>query len=316
LNGIVEDALEGEPGNKQGVRAILVLYKGAIVSEKYAKGFNKNSLHQGWSMTKSLFNNAVIGILMKMGKIKLKSSGLIDTWSNDERSKITIENLLGFNSGLEWNEAYNGETDVTRMLYNSGSMGEYASKNKMTVRPGTEFHYSSGSANILSMIIRNSIADSEYYNFPYHYIYDKLGMFSLVLEPDANGTFVSSSYSIATARDWARFGLFFMNDGYWNKEQILPEGWVKYTTTPVPGANYGEYGAQFWLNRGAPGNPSFRLYPGAPPDMFWAEGFQGQRLFIIPSREIVVVRLSLTLDSPLNDDIFLKHILDILPKEN
>jgi CubicO group peptidase (beta-lactamase class C family) len=223
---------------------------------------------------------------------------------------------LNFNSGLDWDESYNKESDVTKMLYKSGEMGLYATTKKLKEQPGNKFDYSSGSGNILSMIIRQSIDKKEYHNFPYRNLYDKLGMFSLVMETDAGGTFVSSSYSMASARDWARFGLFYMNNGYWNNEQILPDGWIKYTTTPASGTNYGEYGAQFWLNAGARGNSSIRLFPDAPTDMFWAEGFQGQRLFIIPSRKIVVVRLSLTLGNPLDDDLFLKHVLESLPDKD
>jgi CubicO group peptidase (beta-lactamase class C family) len=105
---------------------------------------------------------------------------------------------------------------------------------------------------------------------------------------------VGSSYSYATARDWARFGLLFLNDGVWNGERILPEGWVKYSSTPAPAAPMGEYGAQFWLNAGAKNNPEKSYHPGIPHDEFGAEGFENQYVFIIPSRKLVLVRLGIS----------------------
>ena len=107
-------------------------------------------------------------------------------------------------------------------------------------------------------------------------------MSSAILEPDASGTFVGSAYTFATARDWARFGLLYLQDGIWQGERILPQGWVKYTTTPASKAPQGKYGAHFYFNAGTPGNPEDRLWPRLPRDAFAAQGFQGQSLMIIP----------------------------------
>ena len=139
-------------------------------------------------------------------------------------------------------------------------------------------------------------------------------MYSLVLEPDAGGTFVGSSYAYATARDWARFGLLYLNDGVWKGERILPEGWVDYSRTRAQAAPMGEYGAQFWLNLGAPDDPSKRIYPDAPTDLYWADGFEGQNVFIIPSRELVIVKLSQSTGNALDDNWLLKRLLEILPQ--
>ena len=114
------------------------------------------------------------------------------------------------------------------------------------------------------------------------------------MEPDASGTFVGSSYSFATARDWARFGLLYLNDGVWNGEVILPAGWVTYSTTPAPAADLGKYGAQWWLNAGDPQNQQLRKYPDLPPDTYWADGFEEQYVMVIPSKKLVVVRLGVS----------------------
>nr|MBA2329043.1 serine hydrolase [Flavisolibacter sp.] len=121
--------------------------------------------------------------------------------------------------------------------------------------------------------------------------------------------FVGSSYSHANARDWARFGLLFLNDGVFNNERILPEGWVKQTTTPSPAATNGEYGFQFWLNRGKLNNSSEKAFTGAPPDMFYAGGFEGQNVFIVPSKKLVVVRLGLTRNKSYDANVFLSDII-------
>jgi CubicO group peptidase (beta-lactamase class C family) len=115
-----------------------------------------------------------------------------------------------------------------------------------------------------------------------------------IIEPDPSGTYVGSSYAFASARDWARFGLLYLNDGVWNGERILPEGWVAYSSTPSPAAKLGEYGAQWWLNHGAEGNPEMRKYPGLPQDAFWADGFEEQYVMVIPSKKLVIVRLGVS----------------------
>ena len=115
-----------------------------------------------------------------------------------------------------------------------------------------------------------------------------------VIEADPSGTFVGSSYVFATARDWARFGLLYLNNGIFDGERILPEGWVTYSTQPAPGAPMGEYGAQWWLNRGAAGNAAIRKYPELPADAFWADGFEEQYVMVIPSENLVIVRLGVS----------------------
>src|SRR5579863_3353760 len=228
--------------NETGTRAVIVIHHGRIVAERYAPGFDRHTRLTGWSMTKSVVN-ALVGILVGQGRLNVAEPAPVDLWRDDERSKITIENLLRMNSGLKWWEFYGGPSDATRMLYREKDMGEYATKSKLVHKPGEVFYYSSGTANILSSIIRRTVGDSGYYRFPYQQLFYRIGMYSAVLEPDAGGTFVGSSYCYATARDWARFGLLYLQDGDWNGQRILPEGWVGFT------GKGSEYGALWWLNR-------------------------------------------------------------------
>jgi CubicO group peptidase (beta-lactamase class C family) len=198
------------------------------------------------------------------------------------------------------------------MLFKKKDMGLFAASSPLVDEPGKVFEYSSGTTNIISRIIRETVGDEGYYRFPYEKLFFRIGMLSTILEPDAGGTYVGSSYSFGTARDWARFGLLYLNEGIWNGERILPEGWVKYSVTPAPGAGQGQYGAQFWLNAGEKGNPSNRFYPAVPADMFWADGFEGQNVFIIPSKKLVVVKLGLSQGDYIDDNQFLAQIIDAL----
>ena len=139
-------------------------------------------------------------------------------------------------------------------------------------------------------------------------------MYHTLLEPDASGTYVGSSYIMATARDYARFGLLYLNDGVWNSERILPQGWVKQTAT-APGSNTTKnYGYQFWLNGLNKNDPSKRIFPDVPDDMFCADGYAGQDIYIIPSKKLVAVRLGLTLDKSFDENTFLKNIIDAVTK--
>ena len=304
---------ETEKIKQRRTRAVVVLYDGQLVAEKYAPGFTKNSKHIGWSMTKSL-TNALVGILVKQERLKIDDPAPVATWRNDARKNIRLTDLLHMSSGLKWTEDYGGPSGATNMLFKKKEMGLYAADVPLEFKPGEVFEYSSGTTNIISRIVRESIGDENYYRFPYQELFNKIGMHSIVMEPDAGGTFVGSSYSFATARDFARFGLLFYNDGVWNGERILPEGWVKYSYTPAVGAHQGEYGAQWWTNAGEKSNPSNRTYPNVPPDCFQAEGFEGQYIFIVPSKKLVVVRLGLTKSGDFDMDTMISEIMESLPK--
>jgi CubicO group peptidase (beta-lactamase class C family) len=286
----------------------VIVHNGQLVTERYAEGFSSHTPLIGWSMTKSL-TNAMVGRLAKQGKLDIQQPAPVTVWKNDERSKITLNDLLHASSGLTWEENYAGPSDATNMLFKRKDAGLVTVDKKPEFAPGTVFEYSSGTSNLISRIVRETIGDHDYYNTLYNEIFYKIGMYSLVIEPDAGGTFVGSSFSFANARDWARFGLLYLNDGVWNGERILPEGWVAYTVTPAPAAKRGEYGAQFWLNAGEKGNPSNRMYPDAPTDLYWADGFEGQNVFVIPSKNLVIVKLGLSQGDYLDDNKFLAGII-------
>lgn len=281
------------PENPIFTHAVVVVYDGKLIAEKYADGFNYNSSMMGWSMTKSV-TNSMVGMLVKEGKLNIDQPAPVEEWKNDERSKIKLTDLMHASSGLEWNESYFLPGDFHNMFIHSDDKGGYAASKKLAHEPNTFFYYSSGTSNLLSKIVRQTIGDEGYYKFAFENLFFKIGMLHTIIEPDASGTYVGSSYCFASARDWARFGLLFLNDGVWNGERILPEGWAKYSGTPAPAAKLQEYGAQWWLNAGEKGNPSHSKYPGMPNEAMVADGFEGQSVVIIPSKKLVVVRLGVT----------------------
>jgi len=223
---------------------------------------------------------------------------------------------MRMSSGLSFEEVYAPLYDATYMLYGSYGFGAYAAARPLEVAPEAKWHYSSGSANIVAGVVRKAIQKEHpyYYGFIQEALFNKIGMYSAVLEPDSSGTFVGSSYALATPRDWARFGLLYLNDGVWQGQRILPKGWVKYTTTPTPKSERGEYGAMFWLNAGAAGNPKNRRWPNSPTDAFAALGFQEQKVIMIPSKKLALVRFGATTKRDAwNTDEFIVNVIKALP---
>ncbi|WP_372794914.1 serine hydrolase domain-containing protein [Lutibacter sp.] len=304
LQTAVSNAFDKNEEYSIKTRAVVVIYKDQIIAEKYAEGFDKDAKILGWSMTKSI-TSAVLGILEKQGKINVNQKNLFPEWENDDRSKITLNNLLQMNSGLEWDEDYNTMSDVTKMLFLNKDMTKTQLEKPLIGEPNNSWNYSSGTSNLLSGYIRNQFkTHQEYLDFWYAELIDKIGMNSMLIETDLTGNYIGSSYGWATPRDWAKFGLLYLHKGNWNGEQLLNESWVNYTATPTNGSN-GEYGAHFWLNAGG-------VYPNAPKDIFSCNGYQGQRVFIIPSKEMVIVRMGLTEDSSFNFDAFLKEMISAI----
>lgn len=293
LQQAIDNAMQATVNGKPAyTRAVVVVYDGNIVGEKYAPGFDKNSVLLGWSVSKSL-TAAMIGILVKQGKLNVDAPAPVAAWQHTPKEKITLKHLLQQTSGLDFEENYTKPCGVTNMLFKHGDMAAYTEGLPLKYEPGTVFNYSSGNSNILSRIIRNTVGPQAYAAFPYTVLFHKINMHSMLLEPDASGTYIGSSYSYATARDFARFGLLYLNNGAWNGEQILPANWVQQTTEPAAADKCRHYGYQFWLNGLDEKDPLKPYYPAAPPDMFLADGYGGQDIYIIPSRKLVIVRMGL-----------------------
>ena len=286
-------------------RAVLIAYDTLGIIEKYNNGFDKNSLLLGWSITKSIFN-ALSGILVKENRLQLDSSVAISDWENDTRKNISLRSLLTMSSGLEWEENYGDISDVTLMLYREGNKANYAIQKKSLYPIDSIWQYSSGTSNILSKVIRKQFKTNQaYWSFPYKKLFYRIGMYHTTIEADASGHFVASSYSYATTRDWARFGLLYLNNGIWGKDTILSSDWIQFTRSEAPHSE-GKYGAQFWLNKSG-----YEL-PNAPKDIFYADGYQGQRIYIIPSKKLVIVRFGISKKGEFDYDKLVVSVINAL----
>lgn len=301
LNAVVENAFDKKGQKEKQTRAVVILYKGKLIAEKYADGFDKNSKILGWSMTKSI-TATYFGILQKQGKIDISKPAPIDEWQNDDRKNITINDLLHMNSGLEWEEDYGKISDVTKMLFIEEDMTKLQIDKPLVGKPNQTWNYSSGTTNLLSGILRKQFkTHQEYLDFWYSSLLDKIGMSSALVEVDMAGNFVGSSYGWATTRDWAKFGQLYLNKGKWNGEQIFDESWTKYVATPTNTSN-GRYGGQFWLNAGG-------FFKDVPRDMFYCSGFQGQMVAIFPSHDLIIVRMGLKENPDFDFNGFLSGIV-------
>jgi len=322
-NGIGERNVEAavgrlfdERGRRSPIRtrAVVVVQDGRIVCERYAPGVGPDTRMLSWSMAKS-FVSALGGILVGQGRIGIEEPASVPEWADpsDPRHAITVSHLLRMSSGLAWTETYGEQpiSDVTRMLYFEPDMGGFAARQPLAAPPDTEFRYSSGSSNIVCRIIRDLFERHEdYLAFPQRSLLEPIGIRGAPWTTDSSGTFVGSSFLFATAREFARFGQLCLDGGVWQGRRILPEGWMRWATTPTPTDPAAEYGAGFWLNRDPAESGRVRAYPKLPPDFFYANGHQGQMIGVLPSRRLVVVRLGMTWGSEWGREGFLAELLD------
>ena len=288
LEAVLDEAFtDPDPAAPRRTRAVVILHRGRIAAERYAPGFGANTPLAGWSMTKSVAG-ALAGVLVAREAWRLDAPLAVPEWQalGDPRAAITLAQLLGMKSGLAFTEHYGDPlSDVNVMLWSRGDTGAFAAAKPLAHPPGTHWQYATGTTNVLARAMRDLLGP-EYAAFPRRALFGPMGMASAVLEPDAAGTFVGSSFMYATARDWARLGLLFLGDGVWNGERVLPAGWARAAAVPaVPGSRYG---AHWWLRLKRPG--------GAPPlalpsDIFHASGHAGQFVTVVPSQALVIVRL-------------------------
>ena len=272
--------------------AVVVVHDGQVVAERYARDVGPDTPLPGWSMAKSVLS-ALVGILVQQGRLSLDMRELLPLWrSPDPRAAISVEDLLRMRSGLRFTEVYsNPWSDVVKMLFTLPDAASYAASRPLSAPPGSVWSYSSGTTNILSAIVRQAVGESEYASWPRRALFDRLEMPSAVVEPDASGTFVFSSFMLATARDWARYGQLWVDGGRSSDGAILSEEWIRFSTTPTPQSADGGYGAHWWLKLKPEIGGGSPAAAAIASDAFFAIGHEGQTLTVIPSRRLVIVRL-------------------------
>jgi hypothetical protein len=251
------------------------------------------------------------------GRLAVDAPAPIPEWQQpgDPRAEITVDQLLRMSTGLRFEESQDSpRSDVMRMLFGVGDISGFVTSRETAFAPGTHWAYSNASSNIIATAIRNVLHDrTRYLAFPRRALFDPIGMSSAVLETDAAGTFIGSSYMYATARDWARFGMSYLRDGVWNGTRILLHGWTDYTSRPAPADKARRYGAHFWLEI----PPEYAgADPRLPVPALHAAGHEGQFVTIMPSRDLVIVRLGRTRYPQAWDHAaFVRDVLAGLPRE-
>jgi CubicO group peptidase (beta-lactamase class C family) len=280
---------------RAATRALLVIKEGAVVAERYADGFSAGTPLLSWSMAKSL-TATMVGAAINEGFLDLSEPAPVAEWANDKaRRAIAWNDLLQMQSGLQFSEVYEDPaSDVSKMLFLARDAGGVAAKKKLLHQPGTYWDYSSGTTNLIQRTLRETLEanDADYHAFARDRIFGPIGAASFVMEPDASGTFIGSSFVYATARDWAKLGLLYLNDGTAGGVRILPPGWSRYVATPASASDR-FYGAQFWLNH--PGRNGREKYiPGVPDEAYLMAGHEGQYVLIIPDKRMIIVRAGMT----------------------
>jgi CubicO group peptidase (beta-lactamase class C family) len=276
--------------------AFVVTWRGRLIGERYGSGIGADTPLEGWSMTKSL-TAALMGILIKEGVYQLDQPAPIPEWQTpgDPRAKIRIADLLRMSSGLRSRAPLDPDYDVAGLypdhiyLYTGGiNSFHYAATRPLQWPPNMIGRYRNTDPVLINYLIRLAVEGrgEDYLSFPQRALFDKLGIRTMVIETDPYGNFLGQGYGLGSGRDWARLGNLFLQDGVWNGERILPEGFVEFVSTTAPAWKAEArpiYGGFFWLN-------GLGQYP-VPRDAYYMAGAGGQTTLIIPSHELVVTRL-------------------------
>jgi len=299
------DRAFSEPGvgGPRRTKAVVIVHEGRVVAERYAAGYGVDTPILGWSTTKSV-TNALVGVLVREGKISITGPAPVAAWSDpkDPHHAISIDSMLRMTSGLEFGQSLtqNWATafdPTAQMVFATPNMAAVAERAPMTSVPGATWRYSNGNTMILSRIVRDHVGGdaASVLSFARRELFDPLGMTDSTLEFDAVGSPLGATHMWASARDWARFGLLYVDDGVAGGKRILPAGWADYSAQLTPGSESFGYGAGFWTNRGdhAAVRPPYRR-PDMPADSFMAYGSLGQYIVIVPSARLVIVRMGIS----------------------
>jgi CubicO group peptidase (beta-lactamase class C family) len=290
LNTVIEEAFKDQTGPYHGnTWGVVVIKEGKIVAERYAPGWNMHTSSRTNSMCKSL-SVTLVGIGVRRGLLDIHKPAPLKAWQRpgDPRGAVTLNDMLHMASGLYTEAGRNPQGEI----YGSGApASEVSLPNIVDSKPGTRYVYAGSDTILSTRAVREAVDDDgQWLSFPHRELLWKLGMTRTLIETDWTGDFITSGQCWSTARDFGRFGLFYLADGVWQGERILPEGWSNYVSTLAPAqpasrARGGAgYGAQFWIYGGMEGLPEVAYSPG---------GALGQYAMIVPAKNVVIVRRGL-----------------------
>lgn len=278
--------------------AALIWQGGIIRAERYGDGITAQTPLIGWSMTKSLAH-AMFGVLMQRNIVSLNSTDLLAQWrtdTDDPRRRISAYDLMRMSSGLAFGENYQIGGDAITMLFNRADIVAYAANFELAHPIGDHWSYSSATTNILGRVMTEALGEP-LMSYMKKELFDVIGTKKMLVETDAVGNPILSSFGFGTARDWLRLGILYMRDGDWFGKRIFPAGHAANAAALTP-ASEGVYGQHFWLNRPRPDGTL--QFAALPEDSYMMSGFDGQHVVIIPSRELIMVRLGMNPDDDPN----------------
>jgi len=276
--------------------AFVVTWKGRIVGERYGPGITRSTPLESWSMGKSL-TATLMGRLIQQGAYRLDQPAPVPQWqaAGDPRAAIRVMDLLRMSSGLRFRAPLDpdfdpslGYPDHLYVYTSAGNTFEYSATRPPQWPPNSVGRYRNCDPQLVNYLVRLAVEGrgEEYLSFPRRALFDKIGIRDMVLETDNDGNFLLQGYELGSARDWARLGNLYLQDGVWNGERLLPEGFVTFVSTVAPAwlaEGRPVYGGFFWIN----GDGAFPI----PKDAYSMQGAGGQYAFVIPSHDLVVVRL-------------------------
>ncbi len=273
--------------------AMVVVYKGQIVGERYMPGITKDTQLESWSMGKSL-TATLVGLVVKSGAFGLGDPVPVPDWRRpgDPRGAIRVRDVMRMSSGLSftgqddrWMDPRTQYHDHFFIYAGAVDAFKYATSSPLEFAPNTVGRYRNVDPMTLGFLVRQAVErqGEAYLTYPQRALFDKIGIRRQVLETDPWGNFLLSGYDYGTARNWARLGMLYLQDGVWQGQRLLPEGWTTFVRTPAPAWTRREYGGQFWVN----GEGQWNL----PRDAYFMSGAGGQHTFIVPSHDLVVVRM-------------------------
>lgn len=276
--------------------AVVVTWKGQLIAERYGHGVTPKTPLESWSMGKSLIAT-LMGLLIKDGVYKLDQPAPIPEWQGpgDKRKEIRIADILRMSSGIRIKAPQDPDYDPSGSypdhvyLYTGGiNSFQYSATRPQQWPPNTIGRYHNCDPSLISYLVRLAVEKrgEQYHSFPQRRLFDKIGIQTMVLETDPFGNFLTQGYELASARDWARLGNLYLQDGVWRGARVLPEGWSKFVSTIAPAWEADGrpiYGGFFWVN----GTSTFPV----PKEAYYMSGAGGQTTLIIPSHDMVVVRM-------------------------
>lgn len=270
-------------------RALLVMREDEVIAAAYGADIAPSTRLLGWSMSKSLLA-MLWGRMETLGLADIHQSQLFPEWEDDDRSTITLKNMLQMCDGLAFDETYRPGSDATRMLFGSSNRpSRYALARPLIHKPGMHFSYSSGTTNLLARWMHLQLGGSgAAAHFLQQELLAPLGLQRTYFETDSEGIFVGSSYAYASAEDWGRLGALMLSNGCVGRQRILSSDWIRRATEPNSSINDSRYGYQFWLNCDGKLPP---LYPQLPPDSYLMLGNREQKLMLSPAHGVAIVRL-------------------------